>query len=396
MRIIISLLLLLCLSTVSRADDSYFAYKGDKKVAIVLYTLDNRGFYVKSTYVDVTDIDKSAKCYAFSKKSNLLFAVTDFGNFLFSISENEANVVRKDHSIHQLEGAKLEAMVASVNDELDQKFAKLNAQRQSQINDSIAAVREAERLQAIERARQDSLKRVEDARRMEQYRLEHDWHWLPLNGLRLECDHCDAGFWIPDSVLIETICNDTIYYMMTVNGLLGIKSSQYHACPITSSMLEKESFYFHMKAFEDVIADAPYMDSEMLAKKNEELSKSFNNALKAKAPYGYFVEWDWRAPYRMLEFNFSFVNTNKRTIKYIDVYWRLLNNVNDVCNTGHFKGTGPVEPFTKGSWLWDSSPYIIADDATRMELTKVIITYMNGSQQTLTKKMIFSQKDFED
>ena len=396
MRIIISLLILLCLSTVSRADDSYYAYRGDKKVAIVLYTLDNRGFYVKRTYVNVRDIDKSAKCYAFSKKSNLLFAVTDFGNFLFSISENEANVVRKDHSILQLEGEKLEAMVASVNDELDQKFAKLNAQRQSQIDDSIAAVREAERLKAIERARQDSLKRVEDARRMEQYRFEHDWHWLPLNGLRLECDHCDAGFWIPDSVFIGTVCNDTIYYMTTVNGLLGIKNSQWHACHITSSMLKNESFNYHMKAFEDVITDAPYMDSEMLAQKNEELSKSFTNALKAKAPYGFFEEWDWSAPYRMLEFNFSFVNTNKRTIKYIDVYWRLLNDVNDVRNTGHFKGTGPVEQFSKGSWSWDTSSYIIAGDATTMELTKVIITYMNGSQQTLTKKMIFTQSDYLD
>ena len=37
------------------------------------------------------------------------------------------------------------------------------------------------------------------------------------------------------------------------------------------------------------------------------------------------------------------------------------------------------------NWSWDSSSYYVAGDASNMEITKVILTYMNGTQKVLGK-----------
>lgn len=89
-----------------------------------------------------------------------------------------------------------------------------------------------------------------------------------------------------------------------------------------------------------------------------------------------------------MTFKCTYQNTNKWTIKYIDVYWVVTNDVNDVRGSGHFKGTGPVKYLHGASWDWDSSYYFVGGDATNMSIRKVIITYMNGRQKVLTKNMI--------
>lgn len=394
MRILITLLILLCVSTSSFGKGSSQSYVGDKKVAIVLYTRDSRGIYQKSTYVDVRAIDKSAKCYAFNKKSNLLFAYTEYGNFLFSINNDEAKVVKKMQTIKQLEGDELEAEVAAVNSALEKKFSRLNQQREKQISDSIAAVREQERKLAIERARQDSIKRVEEARRLERYRAEHDWHFLPMKVVVIYCNYCEDYHDIFEAIYMESICNDTVYYMSDVS-LLGIKCPQYHCFAITDVMREHEPFVYHCQAFADSIAAGPRLTFPMISRENKEYLTRFKAALAAKASYGVFLEWDWGEEYSMLTMKYTFLNTNKKTIKYIDVYWKAINDVNDVRCTGHFKGTGPVETDRYGTWSWDDSSYFLAGDVTSVEPTKVIITYMNGTQQTLSKKMIHCLEDYE-
>lgn len=394
MRFLITLLVMLCASASLLADDNIQPYVGDKKVAIVLYKPDSRGIYQKSTYVDVPQIDKSAKCYAFNKKSNLLFAYTEYGNFLFSIDNNDAKVVKKMTSIEQLEGEELEAKVAAVNSALEMKFSQLNQRREKHISDSIAAVREKERKQAMERARQDSIKRVEEARRLERYRALNDWHIVPMKVSVIYCPYCEDYLDVKDAIYIETICNDTVYYKQYTN-ILGIDYNRYHCFAITDVMRSYEPFVYHCQAFADSIAAGPRMSGEMLVQENNENASRLKVALAAKAPYGFFVDWDWGEEYSTLTMSYTFLNTNKKTIKYIDVYWKAINDVNDVRCSGHFKGTGPVEKDKWGSWSWDDSSYYLAGDVTSVVLTKVIITYMNGSHQTLTKKMIHCLKDYE-
>ena len=112
------------------------------------------------------------------------------------------------------------------------------------------------------------------------------------------------------------------------------------------------------------------------------------NQLKKKAPYGFFNEWGWNNEYSSISFNFEYTNLNRKTIKYINVFFVVTNDVGDVRKTGNFKGTGPLAEFESASWNWDHSSYYVAGDATQMSINKVVITYMDGTQKVLPKKMI--------
>ena len=103
---------------------------------------------------------------------------------------------------------------------------------------------------------------------------------------------------------------------------------------------------------------------------------------------GLFLDWGWDKEYSSIEFNFKYMNTNSNTIKYIEVFFVVTNDVGDVRKTGSFRGTGPLEEWESASWNWDHSSYYVAGDATKMNISKVIITYMNGSRVTIPKSKL--------
>ena len=82
------------------------------------------------------------------------------------------------------------------------------------------------------------------------------------------------------------------------------------------------------------------------------------------------------------------MNTNRNTINYIDVYFKVTNDVGDLRKTGHFQGTGPLREFESASWEWETSYYYVSGDASNMNITKVILTYMNGTKKVLTGKLL--------
>lgn len=75
-------------------------------------------------------------------------------------------------------------------------------------------------------------------------------------------------------------------------------------------------------------------------------------------------------------------------MKYIEVYWACTNDVGDIRKTGRFQGTGPLQEWESASWNWDHSSYYVSGDASKMNLTKVVITYMDGSKITIPKNKI--------
>lgn len=388
----LTLLLLLCLGAGVAGAEEYSA----PSVAILLYSRDSKGFYTSQTNVPVTVMEKSAVCYAYDKKNKQLYLSTNYGNFVVKVNDDVAKQVKKDKNIPQMSGAELNAKVQAVNRQLDERFERLNQERRTFIADSIAAVREKERLAAIERARQDSIRKAQRQEALKRYRATHSWRWLPVNVSKLRCDLCDESVSVRDSVFVVAVKTDSIYFLGSETGLLGNEVLQVHVSAIPSSLNGFEGFSTHVQAFKDSLETVAYFNREMVGELNLGFNKKYVDALSAQAPYGFFLEWDWNDSYSMVTFDFTFLNMNKKTIKYIDVYWKISNDVGDVRKTGHFKGTGPVEQYDSGSWSWDSSSYFVAGDATTMELTKVIITYMNGSQQTLTKKMIFTETDYRD
>lgn len=66
----------------------------------------------------------------------------------------------------------------------------------------------------------------------------------------------------------------------------------------------------------------------------------------------------------------------------------MTNDVNDVCGRGYFRGVGPLKEGESASWKWDDSSYYVSKSATTMSFSKLILTYMNGTKQVLSKKMI--------
>lgn len=110
--------------------------------------------------------------------------------------------------------------------------------------------------------------------------------------------------------------------------------------------------------------------------------------LKKSAPYGFFTDWGWDSEYSCISFNFNYMNTNRNTIKYIDVYFKVTNDVGDLRKTGHFQGTGPLREFESASWEWDTSYYYVSGDGSNMNINKVILTYMNGTKKVLTGKLL--------
>lgn len=124
----------------------------------------------------------------------------------------------------------------------------------------------------------------------------------------------------------------------------------------------------------------------------EDLAKSFfyDHVAEVKkiAPYGYVGKWGWENKYGNVSFHINYMNLNKKTIKYLDIYWYVTNDVNDYCGKGHFRGIGPVEMIDNGSWEWETSPYYVSNAASNMTISKIIITYMDGKQQILNKDMI--------
>lgn len=101
------------------------------------------------------------------------------------------------------------------------------------------------------------------------------------------------------------------------------------------------------------------------------------------APYGFIVKWSWDNEVTV-SLQLRYFNSNKKRIKYIEVHWVAINDVGDVRGRGSFRGTGPLGFLESGSWDWDRSLYFVADDATTMRITKVILTYMNGTKKILT------------
>ena len=70
------------------------------------------------------------------------------------------------------------------------------------------------------------------------------------------------------------------------------------------------------------------------------------------------------------------------------MFWQTKNDVGDVRNRGSFKGTGPVKQWDSGSWDWDNTSYYVARDVTSFWVTKMVITYMDGTKKVLTEKQI--------
>jgi hypothetical protein len=358
--------------------------------ALVFYQKDENGYYHATKDTVVNDIGYVISYYGYDKENNHLYALTSNCNCEITLTKDSAKMVKKS-SIPRLKDDKLTNEITNQNKKLEDKYNTLNDERSVYISDSISILKNMIRKDSI-RKEQEKIKEAQEKTKEDNYRLTHNWQNVPTPRTYLKCTMCDYSDYV-DSAFCVAIIDDYMYYFTSTEKALGYNCLKIHKSFIDNTLKNDENFQYHYKVFKDSLThDTIVTDSLELRDFNSYLLKEFVDKVVKKAPYGYIDEWSWNNDYSMVTFSMSFVNTNRKTIKYIYVYFRVTNDVNDVRCTGHFKGTGPLEEFDVSSWNWDSSSYFTSGDATHMSLTKLIITYTDGTKKILPKNMILVNK----
>ena len=351
------------------------------RVALVYYSLDGKGFFQKKENVSFQEVSNILRLYGYDKKSHELYIETDMMNCVVTVTNDVHKILKKNQNIPQLKGEELAVKVGEVNKMLEEKFIKLNHIREKQINDSIQKAYE----DSVKKAFEDSIRLVKLATQKKNYRNAHDWQWVPISNIRLSCSLCDKTIVNQDSILCVGFRNDTLFNVSSEDLALDVSYLKIHPIKLIPYLKSDNRFKYHFEVFGDSLrafSSKAYEDPEAF---NTYTLYNAMQKVSAKAPYGYFEDWEWSSEYGNISFNFKYTNTNKNTIKYIEVFWVVTNDVGDVRKTGSFKGTGPLEVWDTGTWDWDHSMYYVAGDATKMNISKVVITYMNGSKITLPK-----------
>lgn len=392
---------LLCVVSQAQLRTEFNQYNTKSITAIVCYRKNLEGFYYKVENVRVTKLESTKiwNYYAYDKKNQKLYVEAEDGNYVVELNDNYAKIYKKASLIPQLKEKEIPSVVASTTTAVGKRFAQKNKQIQEE-KDRIAA---QQREDSIRKAQQDSIRRVEEERaqerarqerldRMRNYARTHRWSHVPVKQCQIYCEYCEKMIDTRDTIVCLGATNDSIAWLDLKVGALDTYYYHNHKGKISSSLKKNAAYNFHYDVFRDSL-NANYRDnveSGDLLVYNADQFLNFMKEVQKKAPNGFFEEWDWGNEYS-LTFDFSYRNTNKKTLKYIEVFWKALNPVNDVRNTGSFKGTGPVEQWDYGRWEWDHSRYYLAGDVSQLSITKVIITYMDNSKVVIpTNKLRFN------
>lgn len=351
---------------------------------IVSYTKDSKGFYVKNTNKMTDIVVGVVENYAYDKKAQNLYVLTENSNVVVTLTKDYAKVIKKNKDIPQLSGEELTKAIEKHNEQLFEKFSVLNRQREQQIADS------------INKARQDSIDEVNRRnaiiaaknRAREDYISSHKWYKVPLRGNSMNCVICDEYINSKDVFHTLGIRNDSIYYATIKEGMLGLKYIALHESKIPLTLNSNKDFLYHYEVFKDSLTDDSTDYAAIVYDLGYQYYAEYLAQLKKTAPFGYVEEWGWNNEYSMVTFNIRYANTNSKTIKYLTVYFKITNDVGDIRKTGYFQGTGPLKEGESASWEWDSSSYFTAGDASKMSITKIVLTYMNGTKQVVSGKYL--------
>ena len=345
--------------------------------AIVEYKKDSKGFFQPSSDFLVDEVNHVKEVYAYDKESQNLYACTTFGIYVISLNKDYAKIVKKNKDIPKLGIEEIAEITSSKKLKLDSLMQSYNKARK----DSLLEVQR-------NKLREDSVIALRDSLIKVKYMAQHKSSFVPTCYIPLTCLSCKKDI-AADSLFCVKIKNDSIYFLTIADGYYGKRYFVPHVALIPERLSRDEDFQFHYKIYGDSLRNTPIStDLEMI----EDVAKSFfyDHVAEVKkiAPYGYVGKWGWENKYGNVSFHINYMNLNKKTIKYLDVYWYVTNDVNDYCGKGHFRGIGPVEMFDNGSWKWETSPYYVSNAASNMTISKIIITYMDGKQQILNKDMI--------
>lgn len=355
------------------------------RIALVYYIQDDQSFFHKKENVNLNNVSEIISIYGYNKKTHELYCITNRANCVIMLNDVYAKLYKKSKAIPQIKDDEADALILRRNKELEDQYASLNLSRTKHINDSIAKAKS----DSIKKAKEDSIAKVNRQKTVDEYKSHHDWCWVPTGGKFIYCDECEKHITTKDSTLCYAIKNDSIYWVEFKKGTFDYYYKELH-CAKVPDILKKDSKYQnHYNIYKDSLEKViPGIDKNYVSIKNYVETSEYLEKVRKAAPNGYFVNWSWDNEYSSITFEFRYCNTNKKTIKYIEVFWACTNDVGDIRKTGRFQGTGPLGEWETARWNWDHSSYYVAGDASKMKLTKVVITYMDGSKITIPKNKI--------
>lgn len=367
--------------------------------ALVLYTKGADGLYqaTKDVYVDV--VSNIEKLYTYNKGTNTLYAETFNGHYAIVLTKDMAKTILKDkrHKLIIYKPTDPNDESYLVNDKIKEMALKFD-RKNNVLKDSIKTAKRIAFEDSIKRATKvkDSLATIQRAIDDKNYRINGKWFKVPY-GKQIRCQLCDY-YKHKEYIICPRIANDTIYWLDTEEGHLGLTYVQLHKCKIPLTIKNDKDFQRHCEIFKDSlsIADNRDFSNDSIEHDNALDFVSYVVKLTSIAPYGFILNWGWELNSADgIEPHFSYFNTSEKTIKYVDLYYSMYNDVGDKCYLkydksyiGKVRGVGPVEQFETGSWNWDRATHYTTPDATEMRIVKIVLTYMNGSTKTLTGNSI--------
>ena len=339
--------------------------------------------------------DGNERFYAFDKKNNRLYFYTDNLFGYYSPTEQwPMNDVRKGIKNAKVTNVTLED-IGRIIDDGRKALDNIYIQKNDSILEQKRITLENERKKQIKDSLENANKRNIE---YENYRRNHDWHELSLSYSEfLNCKFCGSLHTEKD-LYVMSLSSDTIYYIRKEPDIvkLGQVFQKIHYAEISESLKKDKKFREYVEIWKDSIALYNQVSNLNALELNVYRYLEFKESIRKIAPYGYIESWGWNLNYADgVEPYFHFYNTSEKTIKYVDFYFSLYNDVGDRCllkynksYTGSVRGVGPVETDCTGEWSWSRATHYTSADATEMRITKIVITYMDKTTRTLTVNAI--------
>ena len=223
-------------------------------------------------------------------------------------------------------------------------------------------------------------------------------HW---SDLYFSEKHSVPAFDIGSSEILYNVeLTDSIFYVGNVGDTLYLIKPDYSVIP------NLPYFSLHRVLLKDCLLDSSFRKSYDTYKDSlmqnivydgdinffYDANNKLINKYRKVAPYGYVNDLGYSANFTF-DFWINYTNLNKKTIKYLKIYFSCYNPVGDyICGTS-VNGIGPVEYLNSASWDFDNIYFPNTSTIEYIKITKLVITYMDNSKITLIKNMRFFTAD---
>ena len=316
---------------------------------------------------------------AHNKKEKLLYTYDDWGCYRIQLTDNWNKYVNKEFNVKKFSNDDLNIAIQKIENDIEKKYIAKN-------NAIITSIKE-------EQIRNDSIQKEKKKREEEElskYRIEHSFHDFKVKEFENNCILCNGNKF--HNIIPKRVSGDSLIVFELKSSFLGMTYPEFHIMKL--KYRDEKRFGMFLEAYKDSLSSTQYT-MEYISEYNKKEKEKFNNELRKVAPNGFIVSWSWSLnSVNGINTYLSYLNTSPKIIKYVDLYFNVYNAVGDRCilkynnsYVGYIRGVGPVEPFNIGSWSSDAS-YYTTGDASKLNITKLVITYMDNTKKTLTGNTI--------